>query len=152
MSHTYPKRAINSLAVNPVSLKDVYHLENMEILAQNQEIGNFLYAVMTNPQAIKRRNYRSIIREMIENKNNIGYVFLVCYYAIGEQATVQAQNILERNYFYEIDTSANFRIGDTAEIELLKNEVIEGLFEQKYELQDTRIFKINRNIYRISWR
>ncbi len=128
ISHTYPKRAINSLAVNPVSLKDVYHLENMEILAQNQEIGNFLYAVMTNPQAIKRRNYRSIIREMIENKNNIGYVFLVCYYAIGEQATVQAQNILERNYFYEIKSSYNI-------VELLKKvdekiNVIDGKFEE----------------------
>ena len=71
MSHTYPKRAINSLAVNPVSLKDVYHLENMEILAQNQEIGNFLYAVMTNPQAIKRRNQKVIILEDKVKKEEI---------------------------------------------------------------------------------
>lgn len=48
-----------------------------------------------------------------------------------------------RNNFYEIDTSANFRIGDTAEIELLKNDVIEELFEKKYEEQDKRIFKTN---------
>ena len=137
MSHTYPKMAINYLAVNPVSLKDSYHLENMEILAQNQEIGNFLYAVMTNPQATKRRNYRSIIREMIENKNNIGYVFLVCYYAIGEQAAVEAQNILERNYFYEIKNSYNI-------LELLKKvderiNVIDG------EFKDITIYEIGCN-------
>ena len=47
-----------------------------------------------------------------------------------------------RNNFYEIDTSANFRIGDTAEIELLKNEVIEDLFEQKYLEQDKGFLKL----------
>ena len=37
-----------------------------------------------------------------------------------------------RNYFYEIDTSANFRLGEEAEIELLKQEVLEDIFEGKY--------------------
>ena len=37
-----------------------------------------------------------------------------------------------RNYFYEIDTSANFRLGEEAEIELLKQEVLENIFEEKY--------------------
>ena len=37
-----------------------------------------------------------------------------------------------RNHFYELDISANFRIGDTAEVELLRNDAIEELFEQKY--------------------
>ena len=37
-----------------------------------------------------------------------------------------------RNYFYEIDTSANFRLGEEAEIELLKQEVLEDIFEEKY--------------------
>lgn len=37
-----------------------------------------------------------------------------------------------RNNFYEIDTSANFRIGDTAEIEMLKADTLEEIFEQKY--------------------
>lgn len=47
-----------------------------------------------------------------------------------------------RNHFYEIDTSANFRIGDTAEIELLKSEVLEELFEEKYEKQDEGFLKL----------
>lgn len=125
---------LSNLAVHPVSLKDIYHLENMEILAQNQEIGNFLYAVMTHPQAIKKKNYRSIIREMVENKNNIGYVFLVCYYAIGEQAEVEAQNILGHNYLYKIKSSYNIT-------ELLKKvderiNVIDG------EFKDVTIYEI----------
>lgn len=116
------------MAVNPVSLKDNYHLENMEILAQNQEIGNFLYAVMTNPNVIKKRNYRSIIREMVENKNNISYVFLVCYYAIGEQAAVEAQNILYHNYFYEIKSSYN--IADLLKKVDERINVIDGEFKE----------------------
>ena len=38
-----------------------------------------------------------------------------------------------RNNFFEIDTSANFRVGDTTEIELIKQEILEDLFEEKYE-------------------
>ena len=38
-----------------------------------------------------------------------------------------------RNNFYEIEISPNFRIADNAEIELLKQEVLEKLFEEKYE-------------------
>ena len=38
-----------------------------------------------------------------------------------------------RNNFFEIEISPNFRIADTAEIELLKQEVLETIFEQKYE-------------------
>ena len=47
-----------------------------------------------------------------------------------------------RNNFYEIDTSANFRIGDTAEIELLKNDVLADLFEKRYEEQDEGFLKL----------
>ena len=100
--YSYPKSSINSLAVNPVSLKDIYHLENMKILAQNKEIGNFLYAVMTNSSAIARRDYRTIIREMVEYKDKPRYVFLLCLYAVGEQAAKEAQNILIGDYYKEI--------------------------------------------------
>ena len=47
-----------------------------------------------------------------------------------------------RNNFYEIDTSANFRIGDTAEIEMLKNDVLEELFEEKYMQEDQGFIKL----------
>ena len=37
-----------------------------------------------------------------------------------------------KNNFYEISISPNFRIGDQTEIELLKQEVLEDMFEEKY--------------------
>ena len=43
-----------------------------------------------------------------------------------------------RNNFFEIDISPNFRIGDAPEMELLKQQVLEELFEKKYEEQDEK--------------
>ena len=47
-----------------------------------------------------------------------------------------------KNNFYEIDISPNFRIADTAEINLLKQDVLEELFENKYESQDKDFTKL----------
>ena len=41
-----------------------------------------------------------------------------------------------KNNFFEIDIGQNFRIGDTTEIEILKQDVLEDLFEEKYEAED----------------
>lgn len=102
LTHSFPESGINILATNPVSLKSKYHLEDMKILAENQEIGNFLYAVMTDSRVVKRKNYRKIVKEMVDNKNNKEYVFLICYYAIGEYKTKFAQYF---NDFYIFNLS-----------------------------------------------
>ena len=102
LTHSYPESGINILATNPISLKSKYHLEDMKILAENQEIGNFLYAVMTDSRVVKRKNYRKIVKEMVDNKNNKEYVFLICYYAIGEYKTKFAQYF---NDFYVFNLS-----------------------------------------------
>ena len=47
-----------------------------------------------------------------------------------------------RNYFYEIDISANFQIGDSVEMELLKQEVLDNLFEEKYINKDKKFLKL----------
>ena len=48
-----------------------------------------------------------------------------------------------RNYFYELENiSPNFRIADTTEIELLKQEVIEDIFEKKYEEENKDFMKL----------
>ena len=102
LTHSFPESGINILATNPVSLKSKYHLEDMKILAENQEIGNFLYAVMTNQKTVESNNYRKIIKEMVDNKDNEEYAFLVCYYAIGEEKSKLAQYF---NDFYIFNLS-----------------------------------------------
>ncbi len=48
-----------------------------------------------------------------------------------------------KNHFYELENiSPNFRIADTTEIELLKQEVIEDIFEEKYEKEDADFLKL----------
>lgn len=42
-----------------------------------------------------------------------------------------------RNNFFEIEISPNFRIADTAEIDLLSQEILEKLFEEKYETHNS---------------
>ena len=47
-----------------------------------------------------------------------------------------------RNNFFEIEISPNFRIADSAEIELLKLEVLEEIFEEKYEEENEDFQKL----------
>ena len=47
-----------------------------------------------------------------------------------------------RNNFFEIDISQNFRIADTTEIEILQQDVLEELFEEKYESKDENFAKL----------
>ncbi len=47
-----------------------------------------------------------------------------------------------KNNFYELDISPNFRIGDNAEIELLKQEVLEEIFEKKYIEENKEFAKL----------
>ena len=54
------------------------------------------------------------------NKANISTIHSFCLEVI-------------KNYFYEINIASNFRIGDSQEIELLKQETLEEVFENLYE-------------------
>ncbi len=47
-----------------------------------------------------------------------------------------------RNNFFEIGMPANFRVADSAEIEIMKQEVIEDIFEEKYENEDEKFLKL----------
>lgn len=47
-----------------------------------------------------------------------------------------------KNNFYEIEVSPNFRIGDQAEIDLLKQEVLEDIFEEKYENEEEEFLSL----------
>ena len=47
-----------------------------------------------------------------------------------------------RNNFFEIEISPNFRIADKSEIDLLKQEVLENIFEEKYENHDSNFEKL----------
>lgn len=47
-----------------------------------------------------------------------------------------------KNNFYEINVSPNFRIGNQSEIDLLKQDVLEDIFEEKYQNEDMEFLKL----------
>lgn len=47
-----------------------------------------------------------------------------------------------KNNFYEIEISPNFKIGDQTEIEILKQETLEELFEEKYLEENEEFLKL----------
>ena len=47
-----------------------------------------------------------------------------------------------KNNFFEINISPNFRIGNDEEVLLMKQEVLDNLFEEKYEEEDKDFLKL----------
>ncbi len=96
--HSYPRSTISYLANNKESLNSDNHISNMHLLVDNDNIGNYLYSVMTNKKFINNAHYYSLIHEMIEHQNNLNYVILLCIYAVDIQETEKC-NI---NFFQHI--------------------------------------------------
>lgn len=78
-SYTYPKCSLNSLATNSISLADKYHLENMQILAQNPISKEFLYKIMTNLEYIKGKYYRNEVTVLAAAKSILKAVAIYYY-------------------------------------------------------------------------
>jgi hypothetical protein len=138
LPNTYPHDSITYLAINKVSLNDIYHLENMEILANNSDIGNYLYPIMTNAEVIKKPFYRRIIDEMIEHKDNKYYAFMLCCYAVGLEEAKKAEYIDEHHFYYDINSGCDFD-------EILRQideklNVIDGEFREAnvYEIETSK--------------
>ncbi|MBP3445437.1 MAG: hypothetical protein J6K23_05830 [Bacilli bacterium] len=92
MSHTYPEQSLNYLAINKVSLEDKYHLENMQILANNPIASEFLYVIMTQPNFVKGKNYRKEVEALVNAKSAMTARALY-YYIVNP----------ERKFSYDID-------------------------------------------------
>lgn len=126
----------------------------MEILANNVEIGNYLYPLMTNEEVINKPYYRRIIHEMIEHKDNKHYAYLLCYYAVGPNKTKQAQYINECFFDYDIlykyDINELLRLVDdklnvidTEFKDVNQKEITTSKKEEKTKSLIKRIFKKN---------
>lgn len=116
-----------------------------KIINDKVDIDSILIVTFTNAAASEMRerilnaiykkieevpNDENLQRQVILlNKSNICTIHSFCLDVI-------------RNNFYEINISPNFRIGDTAEIELLKQDVLEELFENKYMNMDKNFIEL----------
>ena len=117
-----------------------------KIINENIDIDKLLVVTFTNVAASEMRErildaiYKKL-EEYPENQNLQRQITLINKASI---CTIDSFCLeVVRNNFFELDNiSPNFRIADTTEIELLKQEVIEDIFEEKYENQDENFSKL----------
>ena len=111
-----------------------------KIINENIDIDKLLVVTFTNAAASEmRERVLNAIYEKLENDSeNQNLQRQITLLNKASICTIDSFCLdVVRNHFYELDNvSPNFRIGDTTEIELLKQEIIEEIFEKKYEEED----------------
>ena len=110
-----------------------------KIIKEKIDIDKLLVVTFTNAAAseMRERILNAIYKKIEEEPNNLELQRQITLLNKSSICTIHSFCLdVIRNNFYEIDISPNFRIGDTAEIELLKEEVLEELFEDLYLKED----------------
>ena len=116
-----------------------------KVINDNVDIDKILVVTFTNAAAseMRERILEAIYKKMEEfpdNQNLQRQVILINKASI---CTIDSFCLdIIRNNFFEIDASANFRVADTTEIQLLKQEVIDDIFEDKYLNEDKSFLKL----------
>ena len=116
-----------------------------KIINQNTDIDKLLVVTFTNAAAseMRERVLNAIYKKIDENPEDERLQRQVTLLNKASICTIDSFCLdVVRNNFFEIDISQNFRIGDTTEIEILKQDVIEDLFEEKYETEDKDFEKL----------
>ena len=116
-----------------------------KIINENIDIDKLLVVTFTNAAAseMRERVLNAIYKKIDEDPENEKLQKQITLLNNASICTIDSFCLdVVRNNFFEIDISPNFRIGDTTEIEILKQDVIEELFEDKYESEDKDFQKL----------
>ncbi len=116
-----------------------------KVINENIDIDKILIVTFTNAAAseMRERILEAIYKKIEENPNNQNLQKQVILLNKASICTIDSFCLdVIKNNFFEIDISPNFRIGETQEIEILKYEVLEDLFEEKYEANDEDFIKL----------
>ena len=116
-----------------------------KVINENIDIDKILIVTFTNAAAseMRERILEAIYKKIDENPNNQNLQRQITLLNKANICTIDSFCIdVIKNNFFEIDVSPNFRIRDTSEIEILKYEILEELFEEKYEAEDKDFIKL----------
>lgn len=117
-----------------------------KIINENVDIDKLLVVTFTNAAAseMRERVLDAIYKKLEEEPENSKLQRQITLINKASICTIDSFCLeIVRNNFYELENiSPNFRIADTTEIELLKQEVIEEIFEQKYEEENEDFIKL----------
>ncbi len=117
-----------------------------KIIDEKVDIDKLLVVTFTNSAAseMRERVLDAIYKKLEEEPENENLQRQITLLNKSSICTIDAFCLeVVRNNFYELENiSPNFRIADQAEIELLKQEVLENIFEAKYESEDKDFEKL----------
>lgn len=121
-----------------------------KIIQDKIDIDKLLVVTFTNSAAaeMRERVLNAIYQKLEENPEDENLQRQITLLNKASICTIDSFCLeVVRSHFYELENvSPNFRIADTTEIELLKQEVIEDIFEKKYETEDADFIKLI-NVY-----
>ena len=110
-----------------------------KIVNKKIDIDKLLVVTFTNAAAseMKERLLKALYDEIDKNPDDVHLQKQINLINQAHISTISSFCLdVIRNNFFEIGMSANFRVGDPTEIEIIKQEAIEEVFENKYEEQD----------------
>lgn len=111
-----------------------------KIMKDKIDIDKLLVVTFTNSAAseMRERVLKAIYKQLEETPEDDNLQRQITLLNKASICTIDSFCLeVVRNNFYELENiSPNFRIADTTEIELLKQEVIEDIFEEKYETEN----------------
>ncbi len=110
-----------------------------KILKDKIDIDKLLVVTFTNAAAaeMRERVLDAIYKKLDENPENENLQKQIVLLSKSNICTIHSFCLdVIKNNFFEIDLPANFRIASAEEIELLKQETLEDVFEELYEKED----------------
>lgn len=116
-----------------------------KIINERIDIDKLLIVTFTNAAAaeMRQRILEAIYEKIDENPDNTDLQKQIILLNKANISTIHSFCLeVIKNYFYEIGISSNFRIGDTSEIELLKQETLEEVFEKLYEEKNEQFINL----------
>lgn len=116
-----------------------------KVINENIDIDKILVVTFTNVAAseMRERILEAIYKKMEEYPDNQNLQRQLILINKASICTIDSFCLdVIRNNFFEIDVSANFRVADTTEVELLKQEVIDDIFEEKYLKNDNQFLNL----------
>lgn len=119
-----------------------------KIIDEQMDIDKILVVTFTNAAAseMRERILEAIYKKLEENPENVHLQRQIILLNKASICTIHSFCLdVIHNHFYEIDLPSNFKITDTAEIDLLKQEVLDDLFEQKYTENDKDFIELLEN-------
>ena len=116
-----------------------------KIIKEKIDIDKLLIVTFTNAAAseMRERILEKLYEEIEDSPNDKNLQRQIVLLNKAHISTIHSFCLdVIKNYFYEINVSPNFRLADTEEAELLKQEAIEEIFDSLYEEENEGFLKL----------